>query len=146
MEHAHDVAVRGLIERLLPDVADRFVWETIPDAPGGDVFEIETVDDRLVLRGSSGVAIASALNHYLKQYCRCHVSWFGDQLDLPEPLPAIRQKVRVATPHERRYCFNYCAFGYTMPWWDWARWEREIDFMALHGINMPLAITGQEAV
>ena len=33
-----------------------------------------------------------------------------------------------------------------MVWWSWERWEREIDWMALHGINLPLAFTGQEAV
>ncbi len=27
-------------------------------------------------------------------------------------------------------------------WWDWERWEREIDWMALNGINLPLAFTG----
>jgi alpha-N-acetylglucosaminidase len=27
--------------------------------------------------------------------------------------------------------------------WDWERWEREIDWMALNGINLPLAFTGQ---
>ena len=26
------------------------------------------------------------------------------------------------------------------------RWEREIDWMALNGINLPLAFTGQEAI
>ena len=31
-----------------------------------------------------------------------------------------------------------------MSWWDWERWQKEIDWMALHGINMPLAITGEE--
>ena len=31
-----------------------------------------------------------------------------------------------------------------MSWWDWDRWQKEIDWMALHGINMPLALTGQE--
>ncbi|MCR5518785.1 MAG: alpha-N-acetylglucosaminidase, partial [Bacteroidales bacterium] len=41
---------------------------------------------------------------------------------------------------------NYCTFGYTMPWWTWKQWERFIDWMALNGVNMPLAITGQEAV
>ena len=33
-----------------------------------------------------------------------------------------------------------------MAWWDWERWQREIDWMAMHGINMPLAVIGQEAV
>lgn len=33
-----------------------------------------------------------------------------------------------------------------MPWWKWSEWEWFIDWMALNGINMPLAITGQEAI
>jgi len=33
-----------------------------------------------------------------------------------------------------------------MPWWGWDDWQRLIDWMALNGINMPLAITGQEAI
>ena len=33
-----------------------------------------------------------------------------------------------------------------MAWWDWARWERELDWAALNGINMPLAFLGQEYV
>ena len=41
---------------------------------------------------------------------------------------------------------NYCCFGYSLPWYDWEQWERLIDWMALHGVNMPLSVTGQEAV
>ena len=33
-----------------------------------------------------------------------------------------------------------------MLWWQWEDWERFIDWMALNGINMPLAITGQEYI
>lgn len=33
-----------------------------------------------------------------------------------------------------------------MVWWDWDRWQREIDWMALNGINMALAFSGQEYV
>ena len=33
-----------------------------------------------------------------------------------------------------------------MAWWDWDEWQRMIDWMALKGINTPLAVTGQEAV
>lgn len=139
-------AGRGLIQRLLPAHASQFVVETIPAQDGRDVFEIESAEGRIVLRGNNGVAIGSALNWYLKYFCHCQVSWCGDNLDLPEPLPLVKEKVRHVTPHEQRAYLNYCTFSYTMAWWDWARWEREIDWMALHGINMPLAITGQEAV
>ena len=53
-------------------------------------------------------------------------------------------KSRVATPYKHRYFFNYCTFSYSMAWWDWTQWERMIDWMALKGINLPLAATGQE--
>ncbi len=33
-----------------------------------------------------------------------------------------------------------------MLWWQWDDWQRFIDWMALNGINMPLAITGQEYI
>jgi alpha-N-acetylglucosaminidase len=33
-----------------------------------------------------------------------------------------------------------------MAFWDWDRWEKEIDWMALNGINVALSIIGQEEV
>lgn len=33
-----------------------------------------------------------------------------------------------------------------MAWWDFPRWEREIDWMALNGYNLILSFTGQEYV
>lgn len=36
--------------------------------------------------------------------------------------------------------------SYSMAFWDWERWEQEIDWMALQGINMPLAFTGQPSL
>lgn len=53
---------------------------------------------------------------------------------------------RVVCPNRYRHYFNVCTFGYSTVWWDWKRWEQEIDWMALHGINMPLAMNGQEAI
>ncbi|MBN1910972.1 MAG: alpha-N-acetylglucosaminidase C-terminal domain-containing protein [Pirellulales bacterium] len=139
-------AARGLLKRVLPDHVDHFVFEPISNENGSDVFEIESVGQRITVRGNNGVAMASGLNWYLKHYCHCHLSFCGDQLDLPDPLPTVEKKVRRVSPHKYRYFFNYCAFSYTMAWWDWDQWERMIDWMALHGINMPLSVTGQEAV
>lgn len=140
-----EAAARGVLGRLLPSHADRFVLEVIPGQDGRDVFEIESRDDGIVLRGSSGVAICSALNWYLKYHCHCHISWSGSQMELPDPLPAIPAKVRKVTPYQHRYWFNYCVFSYTLAFWDWTQWEWMIDWMALHGVNMPLAVTGEEA-
>lgn len=45
-----------------------------------------------------------------------------------------------------RYYQNTCTFSYSFAWWKWPRWEREIDWMAMNGINLPLAFTGQEII
>ncbi len=139
-------AGRALVQRLLPKHADRFEFETLPPANGRDVFELESRDGRIVIRGNTGVSLATGLNWYLNQYCHCHVSLHGRQLNLPDPLPAVTPKVRQVSWARHRYFLNYCCFGYSLPWWDWDQWEELIDWMALHGVNMPLAVTGQEAV
>jgi alpha-N-acetylglucosaminidase len=140
-------AALALVRRVVPSSAAQIRVEQIsPGDRGADVFEVETRGGLLVLRGNSGVSIASALNWYLGNVAHAQMSWDGDNLALPAVLPAVPSRVRVASPYARRAYLNYCTFNYTMAWWDRARWEREIDWMALHGINMPLATTGQEAV
>ncbi len=139
-------AARALLRRLLPQQADNFVLETISPVSGRDVFEIESRDGKVIVRGNTGVSMAMGLNWYLKHYGHCDFSLCGSQLNLPNPLPQVQPKVRQVCWAKHRYFLNYCCFGYSLPWWDWSQWERLIDWMALHGINMPLAVTGQEAV
>jgi alpha-N-acetylglucosaminidase len=139
-------AARALLQRLLPQHADRFIFETISPASGRDLFEIESRGDKIVLRGNTATSMAMGLNWYLKHYCRCDISLCGSQLNLPSPLPQVQPKVQQVSWARYRYFLNYCCFGYSLPWWDGDQWERLIDWMALNGINMPLAVTGQEAV
>ncbi len=141
-----DQGAQKLIERLLPKHASQFVCETIPADNGKDVFEIESKDGKVVLRGNSPLSVAVGLNWYLKYHCHCSVSLNGSNLDLPTRLPVVEKKIRLAGWAKSRYLFNYCTFGYSMPWWDWSQWEACIDWMALNGVNQPLAVTGQEAV
>lgn len=137
-------AARELVRRIAPGAP--FVIETIPADTGRDVFEIESQGDQLILRGNNGVAIASALNWYLKYYCQCHYSLKGKQMRLPHPLPQVQPKLRRVSQDHWRYFLNYCCFGYSLPWYGWPEWERLIDWMALNGVNAPLSVTGQEAV
>lgn len=44
------------------------------------------------------------------------------------------------------YNLNFCVSAYSTPFWGWTEWEREIDWMALHGVTMPLQLVGHEAV
>jgi alpha-N-acetylglucosaminidase len=143
---APEQAAAGIIRRILPAKADQFILEAIPAEKGRDVFELESRDGRIVVRGSSGVAIASGWHYYLTNYCHCQVSLWGNNLALPEPLPPLPEKVRRVSPWKHRYYLNFCAFTYSVAWWDWPQWERLIDWMALQGVNMPLSVTGQEAI
>lgn len=135
-----------LIERLLPEHHKHFQLYPLDHENGLDVFEIYSQGSKIFLGGSSAVAWASALNWYLKYYCNVHFSWCGDQLQMPDSLPQLSSKIHRTSPHKYRYYLNYCTFSYSMAWWDWPRWEREIDWMALNGINMPLAVVGHEAI
>ena len=139
-------AARGVIDRIVPDISKNFILEIIAQEEDRDVYELEQKGSKIVLRGSTGVAICSAFNRYLMDFCKCDVSWCGDQLAIPTTLPLIYKKIRVRTPSKHRAYMNYCTFSYSAPWWDWKRWQREIDFMALKGINMPLAAVGLDAV
>ncbi len=136
----------ALIARVLPQHAGQFICEIIPQENGKDVFEVESKDGNIILRGNNGVSIASALNHYLKEVAHCHLSWCGDQLALPAVLPVVPEKIRIICPHKYRVMFNYCTLSYTCSWWDWPRWQRELDFLAMNGINMPLGVIGLEGV
>ena len=60
------------------------------------------------------------------------------------PLPSDEEEH--VSDAKYRYYLNTCTFGYSMTSWTWTRWQQEIDWMALHGINMPLQLVGMEEV
>ncbi|MGL5562532.1 MAG: alpha-N-acetylglucosaminidase [Tannerellaceae bacterium] len=136
-----------LIERITPGYSDQFTIEINPDNNGGeDYFEIGSKDGKVLLKGNNPVSVATAFNWYLKYYCKCQISWFGDQLNLPKKLVRPTAIERKTINGKYRVNFNYCTISYTAPWWDWKRWEREIDFMAMNSINTPLQTIGLDAV
>jgi alpha-N-acetylglucosaminidase len=139
-------AITAFVQRIVKERSTTFIIEAIPQQNGKDVFELESRNGKIVLRGNNGLSVASALNYYLQQYCNCQLSWNGINMHLPGQLPLVTKKVHKATPYKYRYYLNYCTFQYSMAWWDWDRWQQEIDWMALNGINMPLALTGEESI
>ncbi len=93
---------------------------------------MESRGKNIVLRGNNGTsAVACALYHYLIEYCHCQITWNGTNLQLPASLPVVKEKVNKATPYTYRYYLNYCTFNYSMSWWDWERWQKEIDWIAI---------------
>ncbi|XP_050223887.1 alpha-N-acetylglucosaminidase-like [Mercurialis annua] len=155
-------AAYGVLNRLIPSHSFAFQLRIVSkeQCGGESCFIIENYPfvtgsgaPEIVISGVTGVEILAGLHWYLKYWCGSHISWDktgGAQLDsIPKLgfLPRVRHGgVLVQRPVPWNYYQNAVTSSYTFAWWDWKRWEKEIDWMALQGINLPLAFTGQEAI
>ncbi len=138
-------AARGVLQRQLGARAGEFELSEIPTVGEQEVYEIFAIDGRVRVAGSSAVALCRGVYSYLRNQCRAMITWSGSNTQLPSRLPDMPRQ-RVVCPYRFTQYLNPCTYGYTMAFWDWQRWERELDWMALHGINMPLALEGQEVI
>ncbi|MBI1938328.1 MAG: alpha-N-acetylglucosaminidase [Ignavibacteriales bacterium] len=142
---SNNVDAGNLIKRLLPHHYDKFVVY-VNEKSEKEFFGIRSDNGKIILEGSNQITIASALNWYLKYYNNSHIGWNGDRINLFKNLQDVNAEVIFESQFQYRFFLNYCTYSYSMPWWNWERWEREIDFMAMNGINLVLALVGQEAV
>jgi len=108
-------------------------------------YQVGVRKGRMSVEGSSPVALVRGVYAHLNRLGSAAVSWEGNRIAPLGRLPDYKGP-RVTSPFAARAYLNTCTYGYTTPWWGWARWEREIDWMAVHGIDMPLALEGQEYV
>ena len=134
--------IDNLLERIDKGASKKFKTELIQSPT--DFFELSQEGNRIVIKGNTWVNIAVGLNWYLKYYAGIHLTWNNMNTHLPASLPRVTSPERHATDLKLRYDFNYCTFSYSMAFWDWKRWQTEIDWMVLHGVNLPLAIVGEE--
>ena len=112
-----------------------------------DFFELKSERNNIVITANNVNSMAMGLGHYIRYCCNQDISWEKfSQITLPDTLPRIEKTIYREARVEDRFFLNYCTFGYTTVWWQWKEWEYFIDWMALNGINMPLACCGQEAI
>ena len=149
-------SVVALAERIGgPGTAEKFIFDLEPlRGVSEETFSIGKEGGKIVIKGNSLSALTTGLGWFLNHYLNVNISW--NSLNEGKPgqpyadLPAI-DRIKVdgesrSCDAKYRYYLNYCTFGYSMTSWTWDRWQREIDWMALHGINMPLQIVGLEEV
>jgi alpha-N-acetylglucosaminidase len=146
-------SAEAVLRRQLGSRAAEFHLRSIPLEQGREVYEIEASGGRVSIAGSSGVALCRGAYSYLRNACGSMIAWSGRNLNLSETMPETwpgtlpdLARQRVVCPYKFVQYLNPCTYGYTMAFWDWERWERELDWMAFHGITMPLAMEGQEAI
>lgn len=140
-------AARAVLTRLFGPGAQSIALTLEPSPEGGSRpwYAAESRGGKLSVRGDTPVALVRGVYASLREAGAAHVSWEGDRVVLPSRFPDFAGG-RVESPFRHRAYLNTCTFGYTTPWWGWLRWSREIDWMAVHGIDMPLAMEGQEYV
>ena len=130
-----------------------FILEPLQESQA-ETFVIGREDGRVLIKGNSLSALTTGLGWFLNHHLKVNISWNSLNEGKPgQPYADLSNVEQVKADAETRvsdaryrYYLNYCTFGYSMTTWTWDRWQREIDWMALHGINMPLQIVGLEEV
>ena len=143
-------AITGLLNRIGGNgAADKF--EIVIDASlaenGKDVFVITSQNGKPCIKGNTQLSVATGINWYLNHYAHINLTWNNlttDLVNVTLPVPTQEEKHVCNTTY--RYDFNTCTFSYSMAFWTWDRWQQEIDWMALHGINAPLNLVGLDVV
>lgn len=148
-DNPQEKAAQELACRVLGDkAASHFKFTLRSDSTETcDSFTLRQKGRKVEIVANNANSMAVGLNYYLKYYCNAEYGWLvGDDPVLPERWPDVDEPVTIKARVADRFFLNYCTYGYTMPWWRWSDWEHFIDWMAMNGVNLPLAITGQESI
>lgn len=143
-------SIAAMLERIGDTGASNLITAELDEsiAEGGkEVYIITSKNGKPHVKGSTLSAISAGIGYYLNHYAKVNLTWNNLTTNLSAvslPVPTSEDK-HVCTA-DYRYYLNYCTYSYSMSVWDEGRWMKEIDWMALHGVNMPLAIVGMEAV
>ncbi|OCL14202.1 glycoside hydrolase family 89 protein [Glonium stellatum] len=146
----HDLISR----RLLPGHAAQFSFSFSKDYKSptelrNDSYVISTsTSNTIAISGNSLTALTSGLHRYLTDIAHVDIYWFiGSRLHLaPSYLPRPKSPVLGSSIVPWRYHFNTVTFSYTAAFWTWDDWEFELDWLALRGVNLPLAWVGAEKI
>ncbi len=143
-------AITDLLNRIGGNgTANRFtiVVDDALSSSGKDVFTISADGEKPKISANSVLAAATGINWYLNHYAHVNLAWNQLTTDLTTiSLPAPATEETRTCEADYRYYLNYCTYSYSMCTWTWERWQQEIDWMALHGINMPLQIIGLDVL
>ena len=134
---------RAVLARIVGDSnIDKF--ELSIDTTSLQSYSVKVNNNKVYVSASSQVALCRGAYDYLSNACNSIVSWSGNNINIPQSLPAYSNNIQ--SPYQYNYYFNVVTHGYTTAYWDWERWEKEIDWMAVHGINMPLLSGAHESI
>ncbi len=135
-----------LIKRNTPKICDNFTLKTIESDNGLDCYEIYAEDGKTVLAGSSKLSLAMAYYRYLNEYCGIVITNGDYDISTTGSAPLPKEKISFTVKQKIRARTSYENFALEGNYWGFDRWEKEIDFMAMHGINAALQPVGFDGV
>jgi alpha-N-acetylglucosaminidase len=145
-----------LVQRRLPGHCEDFVFilvepTTRPNSSdlANDAYSVSTHSNgSIAITGTSLSALATGLRKYLTDVANVDIYWFIENRidDVAPPLPRPSDNITGTSIVPWRYYFNTVTFSYTTPFFSWSDWELELDWLALHGVNLPLAWVGFEKI
>lgn len=138
-------AARNVLDRVLGTYANSIILEVIPEENNRATYEYEARNGQLMVVGSSPTAITRGVYDYLRENGLGMVDWSGSHFKIPQSWPDSK-KTKVTTPFRILHAHNVVTSGYTTPYWDWDRWEQELDWQAMHGFNMLMSLVATEAI
>ncbi|WP_433337995.1 alpha-N-acetylglucosaminidase [Spirillospora sp. CA-294931] len=137
-------AASAALVRLLPIHAPQFTLRQLPRT--GDHFTIAGRRGAITIEGTGPSVLLAGVGWYLKHVARVDLSWPGDSLSrLPAVLPAPAAPIRRSATVPHRFALNDTDDGYSGAYRDWNAYQRQVDLLALHGVNEVFVQMGAEA-
>jgi hypothetical protein len=144
-------AVYDLVDRILPGFRDHFKLSIAPCIEDAACFTISDVPGTsdVAISASSVSELTAGVGVYMREICNMTIGWprgGGSDVLVPNPWPSVGQAITRKRVAPWSYIMNVCTHSYSLVWYGWQEWQAFIDWMALSGINMALAMTGQEEI
>jgi len=136
----------NLISRNTPKIKDNFIIKDIEAVDGFDTYEIYAEDNKIVLAGSSPCAKAMAYYRYLGDFCSVVITSGDYDISTLGTSPLPEEKITHTVRQKIRARMSYEMFSLQGNFWGFDRWQKEIDFMVMNGINTALQPVGFDGV
>lgn len=138
-------AAKKVLERTLGAKVEQIELEFLNGDNQNDYYEYQAKNGKLIIKGNTPTALTRGVYDYLKNNHLGMEDWAGNNFKIPAKLPESAI-TKVVSPYKIRQAYNVVTAGYTTPFWNWERWQRELDWQALHGFNMLMAPIATEAI
>ncbi|KAG1734580.1 glycoside hydrolase family 89 protein [Suillus lakei] len=146
----------ALVKRRIPSHSNAFVFNlsTTASSDGVDTFKLGDASHdqgdgnaKIYIECTTISACARGLYTYVTEFGGVDIWWTGSRLDqLPHKLPAVNEPITRSAIVPYRYFFNTVTFDYTTAFYTFDDWSLLLDWLALRGVNLPLAWVGYEHI